>query len=540
MSILGIDGTPAGTEPSLEPEPERPFWSRVARGTAVALVLGLSVQGTGGAQAPTPPVRSPGDRALAFQGPPPRLGGFGRGMDQDVAVVEQFDRDGNGRLDSAERVAAREWLTAGGTQQRGRRGRFGFGGGAGSQSAGSPTQLAPETVRHYGNAPLYDLATLRTLFLTFESDDWEQELATFYGTDVDVPARIVVDGKAYPDVGVHFRGNSSYRMVSDGAKRSLNLAFDFADEDQSLLGYRTVNLLNANGDPSLLRGVLYAEIARQFLPAPKMNWVRVVINGEYWGVYVSAQQFNKDFLREHYDTTEGARWKVPGRPNGRAGMEYLGDDHAVYKRLYEIKTKDSDKSWNALVAMFRVLNTTPLERLEAELSPLLDIDGVLRFLALEVALVNSDGYWTRASDYSLYLGEDGRFRVIPYDINEALMDEGRGRFGPGGFGRGGGVDLDPLVGLDDETKPLRSRLLAIPALRERYLGYVNEVATRWLDWDTLGPRVEQWRGLIADDVRLDTRKLYSTQAFEESIDGPRESLREFIEERRAFLLAWRP
>ena len=76
-----------------------------------------------------------------------------------------------------------------------------------------------------------------------------------------------------------------------------------------------------------------------------------------------------------------------------------------------------------------MLDETPPEELEAALEPILDIDSTLWFLALDVALVNSDGYWTRASDYSLFHDADGRFHVIPHDMNEAIR-EGRG--GPGG------------------------------------------------------------------------------------------------------------
>jgi hypothetical protein len=248
-------------------------------------------------------------------------------------------------------------------------------------------------------------------------------------------------------------------------------------------------------------------------------------------------------------------------------MEYLGDDPAQYKRAYEIKTKDDPESWAAMIRMFRVLNETPAEQLEAALNPLLDIDGALKFLALEVALVNSDGYWARASDYSIYLDEKGRFHVLPHDVNEGLADEG-GRGGPppgfgppggpggppapppdggfvpggpppGGPGRGGrgmfvraSVDLDPLVGLNDASKPLRSKLLAVPALRERYLSYVRDIAQRWLDWKVLGPRVAQYQALIADDVKKDTRKLYSVEAFQNDVKG----LESFVERRRAFLL----
>ena len=105
-------------------------------------------------------------------------------------------------------------------------------------------------------------ATLRTVFLQFENADWEKELAAFNNTDVEVPATLTVDGKTYKDVGVHFRGASSFMMVPEGLKRSLNLSLDFVHEKQELGGYRTLNLLNANGDPDVpARGALLADRA---------------------------------------------------------------------------------------------------------------------------------------------------------------------------------------------------------------------------------------------------------------------------------------
>lgn len=87
-------------------------------------------------------------------------------------------------------------------------------------------------------------------------------MAAFTNTDVEVPATVIVDGTTYKDVGVHFRGASSFMMVPAGSKRSLNLSFDFGDKKQRLHGYRTVNLLNANSDPTFVRTVLYSEIAQ--------------------------------------------------------------------------------------------------------------------------------------------------------------------------------------------------------------------------------------------------------------------------------------
>ena len=81
----------------------------------------------------------------------------------------------------------------------------------------------------------------------------------------------------------------------------------------ALQGYRTLNLLNANSDPTFVRGLLYSHIARQYVPAARINYVRVVINGESWGVYLNAEQFNSDFVRDRFKDKGGARWKVPGQ-----------------------------------------------------------------------------------------------------------------------------------------------------------------------------------------------------------------------------------
>jgi hypothetical protein len=51
---------------------------------------------------------------------------------------------------------------------------------------------------------------------------------------------------------------------------------------------------------------------------------------------VNVQQFNKDFARDFFNTTHGARWKVAGSPNGRGGLEYLGEDVRDYELIYRV------------------------------------------------------------------------------------------------------------------------------------------------------------------------------------------------------------
>jgi hypothetical protein len=596
---------------------------------------------------PTPPADPPPAVATPnADGPVPGgPGGFGRFpggpmMRTERKLVKQFDQDGDKRLNAAERKAARDFLKTDAANNGGRRPGFpggrgpggpgGFGPPGMEQNAEPPKpgrKLSPADVKPSEVSALYAPNVLRTLFLDFENNDWESELEAFHDTDVEIPATLTVDGEKLPGVGVHFRGMSSYMMVRAGHKRSLNVALDFTDKKQRLDGYKTLNLLNSHEDDSMMSTVLYSEIASHFLPVPKANFVRVVINGESWGVYVNVQQFNKDFVQENFRTEKGARWKVKGSPGGGGGLEYLGEDIAKYKERYELKTDDDEDDWKALIALCRTLNETPPDKLEDALKPILDLDGLLWFLALDCTLINGDGYWIRASDYSIYRDKAGKFHMLPHDMNETFTSpRGPGMGGPGGFmrrprgdnggaqpgdpnrppipadatagsppppgaaaptnppppanapvnpspnpnrlaqdlqrpnasanpggggnapapdrletpggpdrprgfGGGGfpggpgfgggmpaikGVELDPLVGLDDTRKPLRSKVLAVPALRARYLANVRTIAGEWLDWKKLGPIVAQYRALIEADVEADTRKLGTFAAFQKA------------------------
>jgi spore coat protein CotH len=438
---------------------------------------------------------------------------------------------------------------------------------------------------------------------------------------------MMVDGKEYPGVGIRFRGMSSYRMVPSGSKRSLNVALDLVDSEQRLQGYKTLNLLNAHEDESMMGSALYSHIARKYLPAPKANLVRLVVNGENWGIYNNVQQFNKEFMQENFNSTKGARWKVSGSPMGGGGMAYLGDDPKLYEARYEMKSGKT-KDWEAFIELCKVLNDTPLDNLESELRKRMDVDGLLWFLALDNALINCDGYWIRASDYSVCRDSDGMFHILPHDMNEAFRKPmgpgmgggrpgmvggpqqggrgGRGERnrrdqaagdgrnsnneqtggpppgfrpgpegtpppgfgpgfgppgGPGGFGPPGGmamngVELDPLVGIDDPNKPLRSKVLNVPSLRKQYLENIRKIAEESLNWDSLGAVVESYRELIDNEVKSDTKKLSTYEDFvhatstksnesanvEHARQGPRGgpalSLKEFADQRRAYLLKY--
>jgi hypothetical protein len=511
------------------------------------------------AAAVTRPVRA----ARQFPGGGP--GGMG-GVQQELKLLKQFDADGDKRLKRC------------GTQSRTRSTSKRKVSRAVDASAAAACRarlrLAPKsraTVRRNSarNVPFYDAGTLRTLFLDFENADWEAEIIAFNNSDVEVPATLEVDGKVYKDVGVHARGMSSFMSVPDGYKHSLNLSIDWIHEAQSVYGYRTLNLLNSHEDPTLLRTVLFMQAAREYVPAPKANFVRVVINGESWGVYRNAEQYNKDLINEWFKTTDGARWKVPGSPGrprrsrvprrrSRAVQAHLRDQEqgrseGVGRARQDDEGAERDAARAArgcprAAARRRRRAQVPRARGRARqqrrllgsrqrLQHLSRPHGQVPRLPARRERDICDGHAGRRTG-TRRARRAWRARWLWRSASGRIPDASGWSGGPGGRRGGGGrmmggdANLDVLIGLDDPSKPLRSKLLAVPALRAKYLGYAKTIANRWLDWTVLEPIVTKYHALIAADVKSDTRKLNSFEEFQSGV----EDLKAFAARRRAVVL----
>jgi len=273
--------------------------------------------------------------------------------------------------------------------------------------------LSSTTVALSPDQPLFDEATLRTVFIDFEDTDWEQSLADFARTDIPLIARVVLDGKTLPPARARFLTPSADALSPAGYKRSLELAFDAPFRD----GERRLQLFDLRHDPTLIRAALFYRIAAAFGPAPRVNFVRVAINGESRGIYLSVQPFDDVFIGQHFPSTRGARFTVS--PGGT--LAYLGDAPEPYREAYRLDTPEDPVAWARLIELCRTLDRTPPAELPAALAPLLDVEGALKFLAVEHALMNQSGYRQTGGGYGLYLDLQGRFHFVPLIAESVLQ-----------------------------------------------------------------------------------------------------------------------
>lgn len=374
-----------------------------------------------------------------------------------------------------------------------------------------------------------------TVALELSEEAWagimaDPEAEEFYQGNIDF------DGVLVEGVGIRTKGNSSLHFVTQMGSERLPFKVDFNRYIGGLEFCGTKKLVFNNGfkDPTLMREHLAYRLARELgLKAPRTAFVDLTVAGNHLGLYTMVETVDDDLFRERcFGNDDGDQYK-PEPPNG--SLLHAGDTFADYPSI-KVENNEDTTDHAALLQFIDVLNNGPPEMLPQ----VLDIDGALRHIAIDVALANLDSY--TGSGHNYYLTEqDGVFSIILWDLNEAF-----GNFSCG-CDRDGIINLriyDPSCGPLDE-RPLIATLLGIAEYKDKYQGYLEMLANYYLGPQVMGAWVNEAADLIRPYVETDTTKFYSTEQFEQGIawedindpsmpmGGSAIGLKAFIAERRA-------
>ncbi|MEP7323995.1 MAG: CotH kinase family protein, partial [Saprospiraceae bacterium] len=155
---------------------------------------------------------------------------------------------------------------------------------------------------------LYNDKIIRRVDITFGQTNWKNLLTQNYSSKTDLPATLTMEGKSYPNVGVRYKGQTSYQRVSTD-KKSFNITMDLIDSKQDLKGYSTLNFNNSYEDNSFMREMFYENITRKHSPSLKVAYVNLYINGENYGLYPHVQALDGTYIKEWFLSNDGVRWR---------------------------------------------------------------------------------------------------------------------------------------------------------------------------------------------------------------------------------------
>jgi len=343
------------------------------------------------------------------------------------------------------------------------------------------------------NGPLYvdTLVPRIDIFINPDTLDWlyqEENLQS----DIEFHAVFVFDNGTVRDtidpVGFRLRGNTSRYSQ----KKSFKVSFNTFTKGAKYYGVEKLNLNGEHNDPSVIRSKVGWDILRKWnIPAPRANHVEVYINDDYYGLYISVEHIDEEFIKSRFTYNDGNLYKCLYPAN----LNYLDDNPDAYKfeagdrRAYELKINEEADDYSDLAHFIDVLNNTSNDELVCKLDEVFNVYDYIKVIVFDILTGNWDGYIYNMNNFYLYHNTTtGKFEFIPYDIDNTL--------GIDWFGK----DWETRNIYDwqqhgDQYRPLYERLMNTKEFRDQYTFYSKQL-NDGMDFDSLKNVIAQRRDMI--------------------------------------------
>ncbi len=372
-------------------------------------------------------------------------------------------------------------------------------------------------------------AIVHDVYMTFPQANYWDSLVAYKPLELYLKGDVTIDGIFYANVGVKFKGNSSYSNPSTKKPFKVDLNEYVAGQDHD--GLKKFNLNNGFKDPSFMREKVALDFySQQGLAAPRCAYTRVYLNGTYWGLYMFVEEANKTFLEDRFANKQGNLFK--GDPSG--DLKWLGSSPSSYYSKYELHTNETANDWTDLVNLIDKINNSGVN-FQDSLETVLNTTTFIQHWAAMNLFVNLDAYIGSGHNYFIYHDTlSDKFEFLSWDANESF----------GNFNMGlTNTQLKNLsmfhVSSPGSSRPLVANMLTVPA----YKASLVNVFCQWLQYDfsnaALDPKIDSLANAIRTDVYADPIKFYSNTDFENNLSsdvGMTMGIKSFITARRNALM----
>ncbi|PCC70696.1 CotH protein [Nannocystis exedens] len=338
---------------------------------------------------------------------------------------------------------------------------------------------------------------------TFEIELDPEELAGLKaeweaGDDDNTPDHPVKQFKYQDEIityaSIRLRGNSTWWPGQN--KMQFEIGFNTYDKKGRFRGLKKILFDAAEYNRAFLRDRMAMHIFRDLgLPAPCANNARLMLNGEYYGLFTSIEKVDSEFLERVFEFPDGNLYKKGGD--------------------WEKKTNEENPDMSDIEALDDADDL-------ADLVPLLNIDQAVLEWAAEAVMPDNDGAW--AGGLNLYMYNDPKtgFNVIPWD-KDATFD----RVEPN-------VDPYTYTKPNDKGRPLYDIVTHDPEWFDKYIAALAHVRKVAYDVNVLHARMDAWSAQIEEAALADVNKPFTNKEYYKGV----ETMREFIADRAAFVDVW--
>lgn len=342
------------------------------------------------------------------------------------------------------------------------------------------------------------------------------------------PCDFYFNGHQWYHVGIRYKGNSSlFGAYNNGnGKLPLRLKFDvFEDEfseikNQRFYGFQDLSLGSNYNDASYMREKTATELFRDFgVPAVQTAFYEVYVDqgtGDpvYYGLYTLDEVVFDTMLSSVFGSNTGNCYKPEGRGSMFSTNEFNLED-------FEKKTNEELADWSDIQEFYNVLHsplrTTDVETWKTNLESIFDVQGFLKYLAVNNTIQNWDTYGNMRHNYFLYHDPaDGLIKWIVWDNNEAFLS--------------GSAQLQALsLGMDEVSDDwaLISFLMDVDAYEADYKTYLKDFVDNYYNPTRMNSIFDNYYNLILPSASSESSEYTSLFVGSDDFDTAIQTMKNF-------------
>lgn len=276
---------------------------------------------------------------------------------------------------------------------------------------------------------------------TFELNIPEEALAQI---DADptaeeyVEASVTFEGETISPVGVRYKGSigafvnclsgNNWALPSGHktcTKLSMKVKINWEGREEKFFKLKKLQFHSLNNDPSQMRERLGYWLFREMgVPAPRCVHARLVINGNYVGLFALVEQIDGRFTRYNFEDGKGNLYKEvwPLHSNGQP--------FSAAHYLTHLKTnEDENPTTNMMLNFAEEIADAPPENRQSVVEKWMNVPQIISYAVVDRTIRNDDGafHWycsgSTCSPHNFYWYEEtaaGKMHLIPWDLDHAF------------------------------------------------------------------------------------------------------------------------
>ena len=299
------------------------------------------------------------------------------------------------------------------------------------------TPTGEENYINLGSDYIFDQSKLPTFELTVSQSNLFQ-INNDPAAEEYVEAALTFEGETISPIGIRYKGSigafagclsGSNLFEPSGSKvcskLSMKFKINWEGRTEKFYGLNKIQLHSMNLDQSQMHDRLgYWLFAQMGVPSPRAVHARLMINGQFAGLFIMVEQIDGRFSKFHFDDDDGNIYKEIWPLDDQGELHHDSDYRLALKT-----NEDENPSLDIIKGLGEdVSQADSDEDLQDAIEKWMDMDKIINYCMVDRTIRHDDGpfHWycfNGCSPHNFYFLEEPnnkKIHLIPWDLDNAF------------------------------------------------------------------------------------------------------------------------